>query len=119
MEDKLKIVREILKKYNQEHLIQFYSELTESQKSDLLNQILEIDFEEILYLYEKSKKDVLDSTEEVEPLDYSIKADLTKSQLKSLSSVGLKAIKSGKVGVITLAGGQGSRLGFSGPKGTF
>lgn len=56
MEDKLKIVREILKKYNQEHLIQFYSELTESQKSDLLNQILEIDFEEILYLYEKSKK---------------------------------------------------------------
>lgn len=119
MEDKLKIVKEILKKYNQEHLIQFYAELTESQKSDLLNQILEIDFDEILYLYEKSKQDVLDSTEEVAPLDYSIKADLTKSQLRSLSSTGLRAIKSGKVGVITLAGGQGSRLGFSGPKGTF
>ena len=119
MEDKLKIVKEILKKYNQEHLIQFYAVLTESQKSDLLNQILEIDFDEILYLYEKSKQDVLDSTEEVAPLDYSIKADLTKSQLRSLSSTGLRAIKSGKVGVITLAGGQGSRLGFSGPKGTF
>src|SRR5699024_621052 len=36
-----------------------------------------------------------------------------------LEGLGLKAIKSGKVGIITLAGGQGSRLGFSGPKGTF
>ena len=68
MDDKLNTVREILKKYNQEHLLQFYSELTENQKSDLLNQILDIDFEQILHLYEKSKLDVLDSTEEIEPL---------------------------------------------------
>ena len=40
MENKLSKVRDILKKYNQEHLLQFYNELTESQKSDLLNQIL-------------------------------------------------------------------------------
>ena len=119
MEDKLSEVKKILSKYNQEHLIQFYSELTEKQKSDLLNQILKIDFEEILNLYEESKLEVLNSTENIEPLDYSIKADFTKSEKKQLTSLGIKAIKSGKVGVITLAGGQGSRLGFSGPKGTF
>lgn len=119
MEDKLSEVKKILSKYNQEHLIQFYSELTEKQKSDLLNQILKIDFEEILNLYEESKLEVLNSTENIEPLDYSIKADFTKSEKKQLTSLGVKAIKSGKVGVITLAGGQGSRLGFSGPKGTF
>ena len=33
MEDKLSEVKKILSKYNQEHLIQFYSELTEKQKS--------------------------------------------------------------------------------------
>ena len=42
MEDKLKIVKEILSEYGQEHLIQFYAELTEKQKSNLLNQILKI-----------------------------------------------------------------------------
>ena len=119
MINKLQKVNDILEKYNQEHLIQFYSELTEKQKSDLLNQILKIDFEEILNLYEESKLEVLNSTENIEPLDYSIKADFTKSEKKQLTSLGIKAIKSGKVGVITLAGGQGSRLGFSGPKGTF
>lgn len=119
MDDKLNLVKEILKKYGQEHLIQFYSELTESQKSYLLNQILKINFEEILALYEKSKTDIYDSTEEIEPLDYSIKSDLSDNKIKQLENIGLKAIKSGKVGVITLAGGQGSRLGFSGPKGTF
>ena len=119
MDDKLNLVKELLKKYNQEHLIQFYSELTESQKNNLLNQILKINFEEILNLYKKSKIDVTDSTEEVEPLDYSIKSDFSANKIKQLESLGLKAIKSGKVGVITLAGGQGSRLGFSGPKGSF
>lgn len=119
MEDKLNKVKEILSKYNQEHLIQFYHELTENQKSDLLNQILKINFDEILDLYEKSKLEVLNSTENIEPLNYSIKECLSASQKKQLSSLGIKAIKSGKVGVITLAGGQGSRLGFNGPKGTF
>lgn len=119
MEDKLKIVKEILKKYDQEHLIRFYSELTDVQKSNLLNQILKINFEEILTLYEKSKEEVLESTEEIEPIDYSIESELSSNKIKQLESLGLKAIKSGKVGVITLAGGQGSRLGFSGPKGTF
>ena len=119
MEDKLNKVKEILSKYNQEHLIQFYSELTENQKSNLLNQILKIDFEEVLDLYEKSKLEVLNSTENIEPLNYTIKDLLSASQKKHLFSIGVKAIKSGKVGVITLAGGQGSRLGFNGPKGTF
>ena len=89
------------------------------QKSNLLNQILKINFEEILTLYEKSKEEVLESTEEIEPIDYSIESELSSNKIKQLESLGLKAIKSGKVGVITLAGGQGSRLGFSGPKAHF
>ena len=119
MDNKLDKVKEILMKYEQTHLIQFYSELTETQKSFLLNQILNIDFQEILDLYEESKINVLDSTEEIEPLDYSIKSSFSASKVKQLEGLGLKAIKSGKIGIITLAGGQGSRLGFSGPKGTF
>lgn len=119
MEDKLKIVKNILKKYNQEHLINFYDELDVSQKDYLLNQILSINFDEIMDLYDKSKEKSVDSTENIEPLDYFIKEELTDNQISYFSEIGEKAIASGKIGIITLAGGQGSRLGFKGPKGTF
>ena len=119
MDDKLNIVKEILEKYSQKHLIQFYKELTDLQKDDLLNQILKINFEEILSLYETSKQEVFNSTEEIEPLPYTDKSLLSHNKLDQLYEIGINAIKSGKVGVITLAGGQGSRLGFRGPKGTF
>ena len=37
MEDRLNEVKKILKKYNQEHLIQFYPELTDEQKKGWSN----------------------------------------------------------------------------------
>lgn len=119
MEEHLKKAKNIVSKYNQEHLLQFYDELSDSEKQYLVNQILSIDFEKILYLYEKSKFDVLDSTEEVEPLPYINKASLSNYESELYSSIGMNAIKNGEVAVITLAGGQGSRLGFKGPKGCF
>lgn len=119
MEDKLRQAQIILKKYKQEHLLQFYDELTDNEKHFLLDQILSINFDEILYLYEKSKFDVTDSTEEVAPLPYINKSTLSKQELDFYSDIGNNTIKNGEIAVITLAGGQGSRLGFKGPKGTF
>lgn len=119
MESELKKAKEILKKYNQEHLLQFYDELTNSERKYLLEQILSINFDEILCLYEKSKLDVLDSTEEIEPLPYTNKSNLSKEAYSFYSDLGAQAIKNEEIAVITLAGGQGSRLGFKGPKGTF
>lgn len=119
MEEQLKKVKEILSIYEQEHLLQFYDELSEQEKQQLLKQILSIDFDEILQLYEKSKLDILDSTEEVEPLPFMDKSKLSKKELSLYFHIGIEAIKSGELAVVTLAGGQGSRLGFRGPKGTF
>ena len=39
--------KEILKKYNQEHILNFYEELDDEQKEKLINQILDIDFEKL------------------------------------------------------------------------
>ena len=119
MKDKLYIVKEILSKYHQEHLLRFYRELTEEQKSDLLNQILSINFDELSTLYEQSKQNIFISSEEIEPLPYLDKQSLSSFEAEKFTQIGNGAIASGKVGVITLAGGQGSRLGFKGPKGTF
>jgi UDP-N-acetylglucosamine/UDP-N-acetylgalactosamine diphosphorylase len=119
MDDTLNTVKSILKKYKQEHLINFIGQLTETQKSNLLNQIINIDFDEILELYNSFNNSDPNPTEEIEPLNYTIKDSIPPNKLKQYYNTGIKAIKSGKVGIITLAGGQGSRLGFKGPKGTF
>ena len=55
------------------------------------------------------------------PLSKSFKFDASKSsEMKSkINNVGEKAIKYGKVGAVIMSGGQGTRLGFDGPKGMY
>lgn len=119
LETELKYVKNILEKYNQSHLLKFYDDITNDQKQSLLKQILTINFDEIIHLYEKSKLDVFDSTEEIEPLPYICKNTLSQKEISFYSNIGYNAIQNGEIAVITLAGGQGSRLGFRGPKGAF
>ena len=45
--------------------------------------------------------------------------DLSEYQRSIFTSEGNRLIREGRVGVVILAGGQGSRLGFSGPKGKY
>ena len=49
----------LLKKYNQEHLLNGYENLDENKKKMLLDQIFSIDFELINSLYENTKKELI------------------------------------------------------------
>jgi len=119
MEDKYNLAKEILSKYNQEHLLMFYDELDDSEKETLLNQILNIDFDEILTLYKNSYiEDDLTSVQ-ISPIDYTIKENIDKMHNVYYTSIGEKIIKANQFAVVTMAGGQGTRLGYKGPKGTY
>lgn len=119
MIDKLSKVKEILTKYNQEHLLYFYNELSDDQKETLLNQLLNIDFEEILNLYKNSmKNDKLDIST-VSPLPHYEKQLFSEKEISDYINLGENIIKSGAFAVVTMSGGQGSRLGYKGPKGTY
>ena len=118
MEDKYNLAKEILSKYNQEHLLMFYDELDDNQKEKLLNQILSIDFDEILTLYKNSYIEEDLSDVNISPIDYTVKEDIDKMHLVYYTSIGEKIIKSNEFAVVTMAGGQGTRLGYKGPKGT-
>ena len=59
MEENLLKVKEILKKYNQEHLLEFYNELNNEEKETLVNQILTIDFDQIIILKLKIKNKLI------------------------------------------------------------
>ena len=119
MNEKYEEAKKLVKKYNQEHLLKFYDELDEEKKKELLDQILSIDFELMEKLYKDATKplDLKDVT--VEPIDYVDKSKLTATETKAYEEKGIEAIKANKFAVVTMAGGQGTRLGHKGPKGTF
>lgn len=119
MNDKLQRVNEILDTYDQKHLIQFYDELDTSKQDALLNQILSIDFEQIFKLYDNSFKPENLEPNELSPLEYFIKDEFSDEELESYSKIGEDLIRSGSFAVVTMAGGQGTRLGYKGPKGTY
>lgn len=107
----------ILKKYNQEHLLDFYDEIDENQQKELINEILKLNFKEILNLYENSKKDEKDF--QITPINHIEKNKLLEELKQKYIKIGEEEIKNNRFAVVTMAGGQGTRLGYKGPKGTY
>ena len=116
--DNFNKAQEIVKKYHQEHLLKFYDKLEEDKKNQLLEQILKTDFELLNKIYEDVNKEK--STEDkITPISYTDKSKLTEEQLEQYRKKGEEAIRENKYAIVTMAGGQGTRLGHNGPKGTF
>ena len=109
MSEDLEEAKTILKKYQQEHLLNHYEKLDDIHKKKLLEQIKNIDFELMRSLYENLKKEEKTNKDEITPIDYLDKFKLG-DKFKYYEDIGKKAIKEGKLAVITMAGGQGTRL---------
>lgn len=109
----------ILKKYSQEHLLEYLPYLTEEEQQNLEKQILRIDFEQLQKLYKTTKMDATIEEKVIEHIPYVDKSKLSEERKAELEKVGKDIISSGKYAIITMAGGQGTRLGHSGPKGTY
>ncbi len=119
MSDRLDEIKKKLEKYNQKHLLMFYDKMSEEEKKELLNKIENIDFELMQDLY-KNANQVPDLKKEIiEPVEYVEKAKLTSAEKNMFEQKGIEAIRKGKYAVVTMAGGQGTRLGHKGPKGTY
>ena len=118
MDNTLEEAKAILKKYNQEHLLNGYEKLEEKKQKQLLDQIMNIDFELIKSLYDNTKKENSTNDDKIEPMEYLDKYKLN-DKYKYYENIGKQAIKEGKLAAVTMAGGQGTRLGHTGPKGTY
>ena len=104
MENKLENAKNILKKYNQEHLLQRYEKLNNDKKEYLLNQIFNIDFDQINRLFENTKKEIKIETEKIEPINYVSKEELAPEKKDRYFEIGANEIKNGKLAVVTMAG---------------
>ena len=119
MSDKLNKIKNIVSKYKQEHLLSFYDELSPLEKDYLLNQIENIDFDNLFTLYENSMKDDNISLKDISGINHYEKNKLSDTQIEYYTKIGENIISSSHLAVVTMAGGQGTRLGYKGPKGTY
>lgn len=113
---KIEEARKILDKYDQSHLLNYYDDLSESEKLDLLTQIEMADFSVLKSL----KKDGGQNSERghFEPLS-AFKIEEIEQKKDDFTNAGINAIKVGKAAAVLLAGGQGTRLGYDKPKGMY
>ena len=119
MINKYEKVKEILQKYNQNHVIQFLETSNGQIRNNLIEQILKIDFEELKELYDKVFEEIYVDLEELQPIAGLNPNKLSKEQLKEIEKIGIEIVKNNKFAVATMAGGQGTRLGHPKPKGTY
>lgn len=122
----LEEIKNNLHKHNQQHLLKFYEDLDEDQHGLFLKHLSTIDYEEKNMLFEKAM-DSLNS--EVKKLDEYMKP-IPQNQFESAETTdedqlikyyvrGLEKISKNQVGVLLMAGGQGTRLGVTYPKGMY
>jgi UDP-N-acetylglucosamine/UDP-N-acetylgalactosamine diphosphorylase len=110
-------------KYNQSHVLEYYAELSTEEKGELLNQLQDIQVEKLSGFLNAAKKEQHNenATDEIiRPFSGKVVSTISdESLMKSCQSLGMQAIQNNSVAALLLAGGQGTRLGFHGPKGMY
>lgn len=94
---------ELLKKYNQEKVLK---ELEKNKNPELIEQILNIDFNKIEDCKEKIGKEEQFNNDKIENISYIDGNKLTKEEKKHYENIGKDIISKGKYAVVTMAGGQ-------------
>jgi UDP-N-acetylglucosamine/UDP-N-acetylgalactosamine diphosphorylase len=110
----------VLKENAQEHVLGFWKALNPAQREQLLAQVAELDFDSIARMRRmlESKASAVHAPALSEPRAPRV-LKLDAAARSAATAAGEEELRSGAVGVLLVAGGQGSRLGYDGPKGAY
>ncbi|PJF16804.1 UDP-N-acetylglucosamine diphosphorylase [Paramicrosporidium saccamoebae] len=106
-------------KAGQEHIFRWIDSLDSSELARFLAQLETFDIEQVMKDFKASKDAAKEMTSRLQPAPLQATDVIHDDDHGKFWTIGLSAIKRGKVAVVTLAGGQGTRLGSSAPKGCF
>jgi UDP-N-acetylglucosamine/UDP-N-acetylgalactosamine diphosphorylase len=125
MTRRLDAIRAMLEAHDQAHVLRFWDELSTEQRQALLNQIEAINFDvldEWIEQYVRHPQPAV-LPDDLAPAPYYPNANSPERKGRydpaAYRTTGEELIAGGKIAVFTVAGGQGTRLGWNGPKGTF
>ncbi len=112
--------REVLQRLGQEHVLRFWSQLDQGGRAGLLKQIEELDLRTIerirTLLGSPAAREDATAHKDIQPAPV---VSLRGGEEREPRRIGEQALREGKVGILLVAGGQGTRLGYDGPKGTY
>jgi UDP-N-acetylglucosamine/UDP-N-acetylgalactosamine diphosphorylase len=123
-------IDDLLNRYEaagQGHLLKFWSSLSPADQKSFAAQLETLDIERVNRIYKKATTEesaMSDPNAQIETIEPILK-DATDSVVgnpekeQEWRRIGLDAISRGQVGVLLLAGGQGTRLGSNAPKGCY
>ncbi len=115
-------VLERYRSYEQQHVFRFWNMLSSHQQQSFLQQLNSIDLDLIKDLSERfvlASSSIPEEDGMLSPAEV-IAVPRNEQQRKSAAeaaALGEEALRAGRIGGILVAGGQGTRLGFDGPKG--
>jgi UDP-N-acetylglucosamine/UDP-N-acetylgalactosamine diphosphorylase len=118
----LDAIRKQLKDHGQEHLLAFLGELDEGRQAALLDQVAALDWKQMDSLvakYVRGQQGVEIPGDLAPPEVVPVAATQSEvaAQKEAARKRGEELIAGGKVAAFVVAGGQGTRLGYDGPKG--
>lgn len=122
--DEVSALKDKYAKAEQEQVFTFYDSLSQDEQARLYHQLSGFDPEYINTIAQKALNPPAadDKKAELEPLPESATASIMDSDASDLDKwykSGLDLTAKNKVAVVLMAGGQGTRLGSSAPKGCF
>ncbi len=100
----------------QGHLFEHWKGREESQRSNLLRDLAGLDPRHLRRLQEKLEEGEK-ARPSLQPLAHLPRREILRR--REAEELGRERIRAGRTAFLTVAGGQGSRLGFDGPKGAF
>lgn len=122
MHDTIEKWMAIAQQHGHSHLFHFWSFLSSDEQQQLAKQIQSIDFPQLTSLFKGSEESVdwgeLANKAQA-PDAIRLNDPNAAFSAKDAFDCGEQAIRQGKIGMILVAGGQGTRLGFDQPKGVF
>lgn len=125
-EEELNEAKDNYTKAGQQHVFTFYDELSVPEKAGLFERLKSFDPKYINEITQKALRPPQSSDKDqepkLEPLPDNATASLLDSRdedIQSWYTLGLQLVSKGQVAVVLMAGGQGTRLGSSDPKGCF
>jgi UDP-N-acetylglucosamine/UDP-N-acetylgalactosamine diphosphorylase len=109
--------------HGQEHLLAFWHELDEPARESLAAELRQIDYARVRKLFRRGDPGEASPRERLQlrgsPDAYCLGRAGGGFSPEQASQRGLAALEAGQVGVLVVAGGQGTRLGFDQPKGMY
>ncbi|MBQ8287272.1 MAG: UDPGP type 1 family protein [Clostridia bacterium] len=108
-------IRDLLTKHRQEKLLRHYDALPDGAKARLAAQLEKVDWSLLSLIGGENHTNLRG---ELAPLGATELAEIETQRVR-YTEAGLAAIRAGKVAAVLLAGGQGTRLGWDKPKGTY